>query len=172
MSQDSNNTENNNNNNNNNNDDSTLAKDSQGNVNISRGIIGLVSNPNPQPTVTEGTIADKVNPPSRFLGDDGKVKPVTAEDLDNRIKLERAKAGFDRETQEQIAIKARTEAQGFKYTPPEQFKDNPALAATPDNLQEGEPSVNTNQGEQVINVEENNSNNPGQNNNNTQEIKG
>ena len=130
----------------------TFAKDSEGKVNVSRGIIGLVSNPN-APTITEGTVADKVNQPSRFVDENGKVKPLTAEDIDKRIQLERSRGGMDKERQEQIAIKARTEAQGFKYTPSEEFKDDPELAATQDNFQEGEPNVNENQGEQVIDVD-------------------
>lgn len=146
----------------------TFAKDSEGKVNVSRGIIGLASNPNnAAPTVTEGTVADKVNQPSRFPNSEGRVNPVTAEDLDKRIKLERDRAGMDRERQEQVAIKARTEAQGFKYSPPEEFRDDPELAATQDNFQQqqggGEPTANENQGEQVIDVD----NNP-----NTDNIKG
>lgn len=133
-------------------DAGTFAKDSQGKVNVSRGIIGLVSNPN-APTITEGTVADKVNQPSRFPNADGKINPVTAEDLENRIKLERSRAGMDKDRQEQIVIKARTEAQGFKYSPPEEFKDDPELAATQDNFQQGESTVNENQGEQIIDVD-------------------
>ena len=138
----------------------TFAKDNEGKVNVSRGIIGLASNPNAAaPTVTEGTVADKVNQPSRFPNSEGgRVNPVTAEDLDKRIQLERSKAGFDRAEQEQVAIKARTEAQGFKYTPPEEFKNRPGLEATQDNFfqqQGGEPTANENQGEQVIDVDNN-----------------
>jgi hypothetical protein len=134
----------------------SFAKDSSGNVNVSRGIIGLASStPHQQgQSVSEGTVADRINRPSRSLNPEtGRVNPVTAEDLDKRIQLERSKAGFDRGAQEQVAIKARTEAQGFKYTPPEEYKNHPGLEATQDSLQEGEPSANQEQGEQVINVD-------------------
>jgi hypothetical protein len=134
--------------------ESSTAKDKAGNVNVSRGIIGLNSS-NSQ-SITEGTVADRINQPSRSLNaETGRVNPVTAEDLDKRIQLERAKAGFDRGAQEQVAIKARTEAQGFKYTPPEEYKNHPGLAATEDNLQQegSEPVVNKEQGEQAIDVD-------------------
>lgn len=139
--------------------DSSFATDKDGNVNVSRGIIGVASNSTNASSVTEGTVADRVNQPSRTItsvgGGQQRVNPVTAEDLDRRIQLERAKAGFDRGAQEQVAIKARTEAQGFKYTPPEEYKDHPGLAATEDNLQQegGEPAANQAQGEQVIDVD-------------------
>jgi hypothetical protein len=135
---------------------SGLVTDNQGNVNVSRGIIGYVSSPAQAGGVTEGTIADRYNAPSKFPNAEGKVNPLTEEDLQNRIKLERSKAGMDAERQQQLAIKLRTEQQEFKYTPPEEFKDDPELAATPDNLQEGEPNVNQAQGEQLVNLDNNN----------------
>ena len=129
------------------------AVDIQGKTNVSRGIIGLVTN---QDTgyITEGTIADKVNPVTRLQnsGKGGKTNPVTEEDLKKRMDDERARAGIDSEVQEQRVIKIRTEMQGFKYTPPEHLKDIPGLAPTPDFTQEKEPNPDTAQNESQINV--------------------
>jgi len=126
------------------------ATDVQGNTNVSRGIIGLVTNPNPG-YITEGTIADKVNPATRFQKS-GKSNPVTDEDIKKRMDDERIKAGINSEVQEQRVIKLRTEQQGFKYTPPDHLKDVPGLAATPDFTQEKEPNPDAEQGESEVQV--------------------
>ena len=131
------------------------AVDVQGKTNVSRGIIGLVTS-NQQDTgyITEGTIADKVNPVTRLQkpGKDGKINPVTEEDLKKRMDDERERAGIDSEIQEQRVIKMRTEQQGFKYTPPDHLKDIVALAPTPDYTQEKEPNPDAEQNESQINV--------------------
>jgi hypothetical protein len=126
------------------------ATDNQGNTNVSRGIIGLVTNPDPG-YITEGTIADKVNPATRFQKS-GKTNPVTEEDLKKRMENERAKAGMDSGIQEQRVIKIRTEMQGFKYTPPEEYKNVPGLEATPDFTQEKEPNPDAEQNETEVQV--------------------
>jgi hypothetical protein len=149
--------------------ESSTAKDKTGNVNVSRGIIGLNSNNTQSSSITEGTVADRVNQPSRSPNTEGRVNPVTEEDLDKRIQLERSRGGMDRARQEQIAIKARIEAQGFKYEGHEDFRDDPELAPTPDNFQEGEPTANREQGEQVIDVDNDAAN---QQKNSTDNIKG
>lgn len=126
----------------------SVAKDSQGNVNVSRGIIGLNSG------LTEGTVADNVNPPSKFPNEEGRINPLTEEDLEKRIELERSKAGMDMERQRQIAIKIRTEIQGEEYKPPDEFKDDPELGPTPQTFQEKEPVADQGQGEQILNLDQ------------------
>src|SRR5580765_4887910 len=66
------------------------AVDIEGKTNVSRGIIGLVTTSDPG-YITEGTIADKVNPSTRFQKS-GKPNPVTDEDLKKRMDIEREKA--------------------------------------------------------------------------------
>ena|SRR4249919_1382318 len=127
------------------------AVDIEGKTNVSRGIIGLVTTSDPG-YITEGTIADKVNPSTRFQKS-GKPNPVTDEDLKKRMEIEREKAGMNSEVQEQRVIKIRTEMQGFKYTPPEHLKDIPGLAPTPDFTQEKEPNPDASQNESQITVQ-------------------
>ena len=131
------------------------AVDIQGKTNVSRGIIGLVTSNQDTGYITEGTIADKVNPATRLQnsGKDGKTNPVTEEDLKKRMDDERARAGIDSEVQEQRVIKIRTEMQGFKYTPPEHLKGVPGLAPTPDFTQEKEPNPDAQQNESQINIQ-------------------
>ena len=130
------------------------AVDIEGKTNVSRGIIGLVTTTTSEPGyITEGTVADKVNPPTRFQKPGSKTNPVTEEDLKKRIDLERAKAGMDSEVQEQRVVKMRTEMQGFKYTPPDHLKDIPGLDPTPDFTQEKEPNPDESQNESQIEVQ-------------------
>ena len=131
------------------------AIDTQGKTNVSRGIIGLVTSTSDPGYITEGTVADKVNPPAtRPLQKAGsKPNPVTEEDLKNRMDTERAAAGMDSEIQEQRVVKMRTEMQGFKYTPPDHLKDVVGLAPTPDFTQEKEPNPDESQNESQIDVQ-------------------
>lgn len=144
----------------------TIAKDNQGNTNVSRGIIGLNFG------ITEGTVADNVNPPSRFPNAEGRINPLTEQDLQNRIELERSKAGMDLERQRQIAIKIRTEMQNEEYSPPEEFKDDPELAPTPKAFQEKEPVADQQQGEQILNLDQNQAEQQLQTDNNNQQGQG
>jgi hypothetical protein len=138
-----------------------VAKDNQGNVNVSRGIIGLKSSPSSttKSYITEGTIADTVNAPSKFRSAEGDVNSLSEQDLQNRISMERSKAGLDKEYQEQLMIKIRTEAQNFSYKPEGKWADAekyPELqaTATESQVQAKEPTVNNEQGEQLLTSDE------------------
>jgi hypothetical protein len=125
-----------------------IAADNAGEVNRSRGIIGYKSS-----YVTPGTVADVVNPPSIFPNKDGSVNPVTEKDLKLRIEDERQRAGMDLALQEQIAIKARTEAQGFDYKPAKEFEGILGLEPTPSRVQQKkETKANVSKGEKVIDM--------------------
>ncbi len=70
-----------------------------------------------------------------------------------RIEDERQRAGMDLALQEQIAIKARTEAQGFDYKPAKEFEGILGLEPTPSRVQQKkETKANISKGEKVIDM--------------------
>jgi hypothetical protein len=94
--------------------------------------------------------------------------PITSDELQSKLK----EIANDREKsarfQEQLAIKFRTEMQGYKYTPTDEFKDHPSLQPTDLELskQQSPTQANTKLGEtnlsndQVINAVTPETNNP------------
>lgn len=135
-------------------DATASPKDSEGKTNISRGILGVATNPERGTYVTEGTITDVVNAPSIFPNKNGRVNPITEKDLKARIDDERERGGLNKEHQEQLAIRMRLEMQGEEYTPPKGFEKYADLAATKKEFQKKEPSADQKKGEQLISIED------------------
>lgn len=135
------------------------GKDNLDKKNLSRGVIGFVNNPKGG-HITEGTIADKVNPPSRSnLGRTAnlKGKELTKEEVDKKIKAERESAINKKRIAEEAAKKLRIRQQRFPYTPPEDLKNIPFLAAESDEPEEGldpKDQINEEDGEELIGEEQ------------------
>jgi hypothetical protein len=122
------------------------ANNIQQQKNIAQGYMPPTeNNPNPQNNVTN---------------------PITEEDIQKKLQAQEASKLYKQKREEQMAVKYRTEMQGFKYSPPPGFENEPLLAPTDADKKDNkggniqaEP-VDTSKGEEVIPVPEVDPNNP------------
>lgn len=74
-----------------------------------------------------------------------KTNPITAEELELKLKAVTADKQESAEFQEQLAIKYRTEMQHVKYVPPEKWKYHPSLQESTDEDLGIQPSPSSSQ---------------------------
>lgn len=139
-------------------------KDNLKKENLSRGVIGYVSNPSQSPQgarITEGTLHDKVNQRSRLSAQGqaqrNQQQPLSEQELKKRTEQERDSAQVKKKIQDEMTRKMRIRQQHFPYTPPKDMEDVPGLEAESDeDLVQSQPhakspdEVNEQEGEEEI----------------------
>lgn len=81
--------------------------------------------------------------------------PLTPEEIQKKIDEENQNKQYNQAREHQMAVKFRTEDQGFKYTPPKGMENDPLLQPTPDKnalkQQLKSQEIDPNLGEEQIN---------------------